>query len=74
MNGKTFVERFIINCIEAYDLEEGLIEERIKGGVDCDVEEGPENVVDHILEAGDQARFFIDLVEAWDLNKPPDFG
>lgn len=51
----------IVYRIESHNHEKGLVEIWIYGRVDCNIEERPKDVIDHILEILDYFACLIDL-------------
>lgn len=69
-DGEILIERLVVDSVEADNLEEGLVEVRVYGGVDSDVEEWAENVINHLLKVVDKALLLVYGVEPGYLDHP----
>lgn len=64
-----FVLAFIVDTIEPHNLSKEMVEHGVAVGVDGDLKQGQEDVVEHVLETLDLTRFLCVRVHHTGTNK-----
>jgi hypothetical protein len=67
---KLLVQGLIVDRIEAYDLEEGLVEEGIEGRINGHLKERSEYVVECLLEVINEPTLLVNRIEPRNLDHP----